>query len=183
MTPPFAFLRPEAATALVRWREALAGGALFALGAALLLRSGGLPFLFGLALASLGAVLLLSGLRRGLLRPGAEAPGVLEVDEGRITYLAPLMGGSVALDELHEVALRRTGGGEAFWRLAPVDGAPLLVPTGARGAEALLDALAPLPGFSGGALVRAARDGARDGARGTVTVWRRSRSARALPRP
>ena len=163
-----AMIRPEVLKALLRWREALVGSALLALG--LWLAAGfGLPRLFGVAAISLGAVLIASGLRRALLRPGAEAPGILEVDEGRITYLAPLMGGSVALDELSEVAHRRTGGGEAFWRLAPVDGAPLIVPTGARGCDALLDALAPLPGFDGGALVRASRRRAR----GTIIVWRR----------
>ena len=162
-------IRPEAMAALTRWREPLLGGALLAGGLWLLVTRFGLPALLGGAAAAVGAVLVLAGLRHARFQPGEAAPGLVEVDEGRITYLAPIMGGSVALDELAEVALRRTGTGETFWRLATEDGPPLLVPTGARGAETLLDALAPLPRFDGGAMVRAARMRTR----GTVIVWRR----------
>ena len=63
-----------------------------------------------------------------------------------------------------------------MWRLSAVDGAPLTIPEGAEGADGLLDALAPLPGFDGGAMVRAVR-----GRTGTTVVWRRSRPT-ALPR-
>lgn len=166
-------IRPEARDAILRWREALAGGALLAAGAWLLATGYGLPLLLGGAASALGAVLVWSGLRHGRLRGEDDAPGLVEVDEGRITYLAPVMGGTVSLDELAEVSLRRMAAGEAFWRLAPVDGGALMVPTGARGADALLDALSPLPGFDGGAMVRAAREVGRGAGRGTVIVWRR----------
>ncbi|MBM2575005.1 hypothetical protein JQC91_01695 [Jannaschia sp. Os4] len=169
-------IRPEASAMLLRWREALVGAGAVALGLWLLARGGGLPWLFGLVLVLIGAVLLPSGWRRARLRTEAEAPGIVSAVEGTIAYMGPITGGMVSLDELSEVAFRRASTGEGFWRLAAVDGAPLTIPEGARGAEVLLDALAPLPGFDGGAMVRAVR-----GRTGTTVVWRRSRPL-ALPR-
>ncbi|WGH79512.1 hypothetical protein [Jannaschia ovalis] len=163
-------IRPEAAARLRRWREAIAGAVALAAGLWLLLTSGGLPFLFGLALLPLGAVLALSGIRHARFRSEAEAPGIVEVDEGRITYLGPVLGGSIALDELDELAFRRAATGEAFWRLAPAAGPPVWIPEGARGAETLLDALAPLPGLDAGAMVRAVQDRTP----GLRVVWRRT---------
>ena len=162
-------IRPEAAALLARWREAAIGGAAILLGVWLLATSGGLPVLFGIALTGAGAVLALSGLRRARFRRAADEPGMLELDEGRLTYLGPVLGGTVAVAELEEVTFRRTRSGEAFWRLSPEGGRALIVPEGAAGAERLLDALAPLPGFDSGALVRATRAPAP----ATVTVWRR----------
>lgn len=161
--------RPEALALIARWREAAIGAAAALLGLWLLATSGGLLFLFGIALTALGALLAFSGLRHARFHSTEEAaPGVLEVDEARITYLSPLMGGSVALDDLTEVIFRRTATGEAFWRLVSPE-ATLYVPEGARGAEQLLDALAPLPGFDGGAMVRAVQTRTET----TVKVWSR----------
>ncbi|UWQ22718.1 hypothetical protein [Jannaschia sp. W003] len=164
-------IRPEAAAALLRWREAIAGGLAVAAGLWLWTVSYGLPALFGAALVALGAVLLVSGLRHARFRSDSEAPGVVEVDEGRITYMAPVMGGTMALDAVAEVAFRRTRGpeGEGFWRLTDTAGATLFIPEGAVGHDALLDALAPLPGLDGGAMVRALRGRTP----GLVVVWRR----------
>ncbi|TFL19875.1 hypothetical protein [Jannaschia formosa] len=162
-------IRPEAAALIARWREAAIGGTAAALGLWLLATTGGLPFLFGIALTGLGTVLAFSGLRHARFRTGDdEAPGLVEVDEARITYLGPVMGGSVALDDLTEVTFRRTATGEAFWRLVAPEGT-VYIPEGARGAEQLLDALAPLPGFDGGAMVRAVQSRTAT----TVKVWSR----------
>lgn len=163
-------IRPEVAARLTRWREAIAGGAIVAAGLWLALGSSGIVAVFGAAVALLGAMLALSGIRRARFRGAVSSPGVLEVDEGRLTYLGPVLGGSADLDDLTEVIFRRTAGGEAFWRLLHDGGRPLVVPAGAAGAERLLDALAPLPGFDPGAMVRAVQGRTA----GTVSVWRRT---------
>jgi hypothetical protein len=161
-------IRPDARAALLRWREVLIGGAALAIGLWLAIGGAGLPVLFGLALLSLGAFLIVTGLRRARFRTGAEGPGLVRVDEGRILYMGPLSGGMVALDDLTEIAFQRDAAG-GTWRLTPVQATPLEIPEGAQGAEALLDALAPLPGLDTGAMVRAVQDRRT----GLITVWRR----------
>ncbi|MEL7184710.1 MAG: hypothetical protein AAGK57_13810, partial [Pseudomonadota bacterium] len=148
-------IRPEAAARLARWREALAGAASLLAGLWLTATSSGLPALFGWVLLGGGAFMLVSGIRRARFHREVEAPGVVEVDEGRITYLGPVIGGAVALDDLQQIVFRRTSTADAFWRLIPSEGRPLIIPEGAHGVDALLDAFAPLPGFDGGAMVRA----------------------------
>jgi hypothetical protein len=162
-------IRPEAAETILRWREALLGATGVLLGIGMMATSSGLSALLGLALALVGAVLGISGIRHARFDTAEEdAPGLVEVDEGQITYLSPVMGGAVALDDLVEVVFRRTAMGEAFWKLVSTE-ATIYIPEGARGAEQLLDALAPLPGFDGGKMIRAVR--ARREA--TVKVWSR----------
>ncbi|MEM8823636.1 MAG: hypothetical protein AAGF30_08510, partial [Pseudomonadota bacterium] len=65
--------------------------------------------------------------------------------------------------------LNRAEDGVATWQLIPSQGAPLHIPEGAQGADALLDALAPLPSLDGGAMVRAVQSRTP----GLTTVWRR----------
>ncbi len=162
-------IRPDAADMLSRWREAAIGAVALVLGGWLWSVAYGVPALLGGVAAAVGAVLLISGIRRALFRSDAEAPGLVEVDEGRITYLGPVMGGSVEIDDLNEIAFRRTATGEAFWRLSQAEGRPLAIPEGAAGAERLLDALVSLPRLDTGAMVRAIRAPAP----ATIVVWRR----------
>ncbi|WP_299813950.1 hypothetical protein [uncultured Jannaschia sp.] len=168
-------IRPEAAAAFARWRETLAGAAALALGLWLWLTNFGLLALFGGVLVAVGAILVLSGIRRARFWSAGAAPGLVEVDEGRITYLGPMLGGSVDLDALSAVTFRRTATGEAFWRLEQEDGPTLVIPEGAANAEVLLDALAPLPGFDTGAMIRAVRGRGAN----TTKVWQRN-APRAL---
>lgn len=153
----------------MRWREVLAGAALALLGTGLWTTGFGLPALFGLALLLGGGFLAATGLRLARLRGTEAGPGVVEVVEGRIGYLGPEDGGWVALDLIERVEKRGTR-----WIVSTPDDT-LAIPIGARGAEALPDALGPLPGFDAGRMVRAARS------RGDATVWRREDGLAALP--
>lgn len=162
-------IRPEVAAKLTLWREALIGLGAVVVGLWLWVTSGGLPALFGAVAVCVGAILILSGVRSARFRGTTEGPGVVEVVEGRIAYLGPVTGGTVALDDLTEVAFRRAPGTPGFWRLSHSEGPPLLIPEGATGSERLLSALAPLRGLDTGAMVRAVQgDDAAD-----VIVWRR----------
>lgn len=149
------FVRPEAAAILRRWREAIIGAGLALGGLWLASTSRGLPLLLGGAIALLGALLIFTGLRHGRFKQQAAAPGLVEIDEQRITYMGPILGGSVALEDLRRITYRLTKGGEAFWRLESTGAQPLIIPAGAAGVEALLDACTPLPKFDPGAMVRA----------------------------
>lgn len=148
------FIRAEARAALWRLREVLAAGVLGLFG-------GWLMWLGGFLLLPLGAVLSLLALAFGLLAwrrlrfaQAGDAPGVVELDEGQVSYFGPTFGGALALRELEELRLT-THHGQRMWRLRQTDGQLLLIPVAASGADRLFDAFASLPGMDTGALVAA----------------------------
>lgn len=139
------FIRPEAAAALRRWREALAGVATAALGlwwATL----GGLLFILGAGLIVAGIALTWVGVQRGRFRTPDGGPGTVQVIEGQISYFGPLTGGMVALDALERLIFDPSLH-PAHWKLSPANADPLHIPMNAAGAEALFDAFAALPGL------------------------------------
>jgi hypothetical protein len=163
------FMRPEAAAILRRWREPLVALAVIALGLWIAARPGPIVQGFGWVLAAVGVAAMLPAIRRARFQASGEAPGVVQVDERRILYMGPTHGGAVAVDELTQLSLRRMEDGRAAWVL--VQGQTLLViPTEARGAEALFDAFTALPGLSAQAIL-AARDTPQPG---TTRLWIRA---------
>lgn len=167
------FVRPEARAALVRWRE-VAGGLAVAAAGLWLASLGGLFLMpLGGAVALVGLTLAWNGRRRMEFSRDVTAPGMVEVDEGRVSFFHPFGGGSVALRDLSEVAL--TGHGTARgWRLSQPGQPALTVPLAAEGAPALADALTALPGLDLARLSRAL--GAAEGAPGdqAVVIWSRN---------
>ncbi|MEL6217555.1 MAG: hypothetical protein AAFR79_03670 [Pseudomonadota bacterium] len=162
-------------TALRRYAEPLVASVI----AVLLARAGVLGLLAGGTLwavlllgVAVGAILwaLTAYLRLRLAERAGwkRAAGVLSIQEERIAYFGPEFGGIRALDEIEAVALSRGSDGHWTWLLAGRD-EPLAIPAGAKGAEALVDALAVLPGFeTARALAALSRR-----AEGSVTVWER----------
>ena len=93
------------------------------------------------------------------------------MDERRITYLAPSLGGSLELDDVRRVALSTSKGGTQSWVLYAPDQTPLVIPLGAEGADILPDTFAALPGLSLATLLRsvaAARPGME-------SIWEKQR--------
>ena len=152
-------IREDVRRALWRWREALAGGAAAALGLWWGLTAYGALLVIGTALLVGGTLLAVAGVRRGRARLAGEGPGVVQVDEGQVSYFGPHDGGIVALADVRRVAV--TGGAVPGWRLETDEGR-LDVPFGAVGADALVDAFARLPGFD---------TGRATGGRGARTIW------------
>lgn len=140
------FIRPEARAALWRWREVLVAALVGLLGLSWIAGPGGLLAWVGAALLLASGALLVIGLQRARFRTGAGGPGVVLVDEGQITYLGPLTGGSVAAAEIERLALDPTGK-PAHWVLDRAGQTPLRVPVNAEGADALFDVFATLPGL------------------------------------
>ncbi len=140
------FFRPEAVAAVFRWREVGVALAIAALGLWIALRPGGVIVTgFGYVLIALGLAVLVPAIRRARFVTDGQGPGVVGVDEGRITYMGPLTGGAMALDDLGVLSVRRDRNGRTDWVLA--DATQLLViPVDAAGADALFDAFAALPG-------------------------------------
>jgi len=165
------FFRPEAMAALTRWREVAVALSIAALGLWIALRPGGVILTgFGYVLIALGLAVLVPAVRRARFVTGGQGPGVVQVDEGRITYMGPLTGGAMALDDLAVLSVRRDREGRTDWVLA--DATQLLViPVDAAGADALFDAFSALPGVQLDRLIAAVQN--RTG--GSQRVWARDR--------
>lgn len=169
-------IRPEARKTLWQWREVLAGAVLLALGSWWLYRQIGLMFYVGSAVAMIGAALLIAGLQRSRFRSRADGPGAVDVDEGQITYFGPLSGGAVAIGELRELALLRSGQ-SPHWRLTTRD-TVLFIPVNAAGTDDLFDAFTTLRGLRTERMLGALRE---DGAHDTV-IWQHTDDGRGPAR-
>ena len=139
-------IRPELRAALWRWREVLAAGGVVAFGLWAASFGGLVLVPFGLVAAALGIGLGVQAVRRLRFMQGADAPGIVEVDEAQISYMGPEFGGFVNVPDLIELRLVRMRG-RRLWRFRQSDGQALLVPVDAAGAEALFDVFATLPGL------------------------------------
>lgn len=146
-------IRPELVRAARRWHEALAGAVVAALGLWLAWRYTGALYLIGWGMGVAGAAAVFTGLQRARFRTSGDGAGVVEVDERKITYLGPYGGGVVALGTLREIGTDPSGA----WLLKDEDGTHLVIPRGAAGSEALLDAFAAVPGLSTARVIEAAR--------------------------
>lgn len=170
-------IRPQLARQIHRWREPLAGAGVLAFGLWLAATSWGALFFIGCGLASFGAATIYTGLRRARFPRHSGGPGVVEVDERRITYFGPAGGGSISVDDLTRVILRTSNtdlaGASLVWDFSDSEGNTISIPADAENAEALLDALSALSGVDYDAVQRA------DIATGNVVipVWQK-RTAR-----
>lgn len=148
------FVRPEVLATLTRGREVILGLALVAAGGWLVWLGGYFLVPLGLAVLALGIGWALLALRRLRFGQPGDAPGIVEVDEGQISYFGPQVGGSVGLPDLVDIRLI-TMRGRRLWRLKQADGQTILIPVEAAGAERLFDAFAALPGMDTAELIAA----------------------------
>ncbi len=140
------FIRPEASANIWRWREVLVGAGIGALGLYWVLGPGLLLGWVGWVLIAAGLALIVVGVQRSRFRADSQGPGVVMVDEGQITYFGPLTGGAVAVSELERLTLDPTGK-PTHWILQQPGQPALQIPINAKGAEALFDVFAALPGL------------------------------------
>lgn len=174
-----ALVRPEVTQLMHRWAEPALGAAVAAAGLWLCSLGGLIVIPIGLALAGLGLGWAVLGWRRARFQSAPGAPGLVELDEGRLRYLHPVMGGEVSLNELIELRMV-TMNGRRIWQLRDLSGQALLVPVDTAGAGALFDAFASLPGLTSADLMAALHPaGAPGGGNLPATpvtqtrVWRR----------
>lgn len=158
------FIRPEAAAALRTWGLPAAFGVL---GIVLIWHGWGMTMrgaLVGIVFIALGAfccLALFGAAERALAgwRGRHGGPGLVTIEEGRISYFAPFGGGIIAIDALTRVEIvttdRGPSDGDLFWRLSDMAGQAIAIPGGAQGAESLPDVLGVLPGFDHLAVLRA----------------------------
>lgn len=160
------FIRPEAAAFVRRWREALISACVALFGIWVALSPGPVVAGLGWIIAAIGALLLVLSLRRIRFSRAGDGPGVVTLDEGRVSYLGPYYGGSLALQDMIRLALRRAKDGKSYWVLVDVDGL-VVIPINAVGADVLFDAFTTLDGLSMPHLLRQLDKKEP----GTVTLW------------
>ncbi len=174
MTP----VRPEILASLRVWREPLIWGGLTLVGLWFIWRGYAglepLSFLLGLGCLAAGVGLLRDAVRRTRLSQNSPAEGVVLIDEARIGYFGPRDGGFIDLPAITAVEIvtrpHVPPDSSHAWVLTGDDGARLVIPLGAEGAERLFDALSPLPGIDFDAGVAAVLG---PGARRAI-VWRKA---------
>jgi len=162
------FLRPEVSQVLTRWREVIAALVMVALGVWIALRPGPIVQGFGYVLIAVGLAFGFTALRRARFASGGDGPGVVRVDEGRVLYMGPVTGGTIALREMTSLAIRRDHLGARAWVLTE-PGQLLVIPVDASGAEALFDAFTTLDGLQVHDLMSALKSTEA----GSRTIWRR----------
>lgn len=168
-------IRPEVRAQFRRWRDALIGLALISAGLWMLAQPAFLVRALGVLVALAGLALAVIGARRARFAGSAAGgPGIVDINERQIVYMAPEGGGFVALDEIASLSLSADG---RHWLIGASDGSELAVPLAARGAEMLFDAFAALPGIDMARLTRATREGAAAHAR---PLWRRNAASALL---
>ena len=132
---------------LWRWRETIIGFAMSMLGISWALNGLGFVAIVGTSIAVAGALLTFAGIQRARFRVGKDGAGIVQVDEGQVTYFGPIEGGSVVISELTRVELDPANAPSSEWVLHEPNAAPLRIPTDAKNAEALFDVLAGLDGL------------------------------------
>ena len=169
-------LRPAVRAHLLRWQEVWLAAGIGAIGLWLIWLGGLILIPAGLLLIAFAAGWGLIGWRRLAFARPIGAPGLVEWDEGQLSYFRPgsgaALGGVISLRDLAEIRLLSLTG-QLHWRLKTLDGQALLIPLAAAGAEQLFDAFATLPGIDM-ARLSAALQQPRNGAGPVVQVlWQR----------
>lgn len=172
-------IRDGARASLWRWREVFVALGIVGFGLWLVALGGYLLVPIGALICLGGASLGILAWRRLRFAGSADAPGVVQVDEGQVGYMGPTVGGFVSLADLVELRIISMRG-RRLWRLKQADGQAVLIPIDAAGAEALFDAFSSLPGLSSADLLAAVAPAAGLDSRAVMAggenrvVWRRA---------
>lgn len=169
------FIRPEARVAIWRWREVLTGVAVGALGLSWVLGPGGLLGWLGWVLVIAGAALVVIGVQRARFRAGFGGVGMVQVDEGQVSYFGPLTGGSAAMSDLRRLSLDPRMKPK-HWVLEQPGQPPLYIPINATGVDALFDVFAALPGLNTERML----SGLADQGTHPMVIWQKTTTSRSV---
>ncbi|MGB0507646.1 MAG: hypothetical protein ACPGGK_15765 [Pikeienuella sp.] len=170
-----AFLRPEVALLLHRWRET----AIYSfVTVSLLIWLWDWPLTLTWAaflgvIALVGIALTRAALLTALSAQAKGGPGVVMINERRIAFLGPEGGGFASINEISAVSVGSPPGLPPTWTLW-AGAEPLIIPAAAKGAEGIIDALSALPDF------QATRAVAALSGHNIEIIWRRGKSSTAI---
>ncbi len=166
------FIRPEAAAQLRKARPFILAGLIGCFGFYILFTTRGTGYIAGAVVLGIAGLIVHDTIRRARFPKGDGGPGLVEVDERRITYLSSGGGASVSLDTLTRVEAHRNRRGHVTWIFYDEDGM-LSVPASASGSDVLFDAMTALPGVNYDQAAAAAKGQGPD----VFLVWTRDRKA------
>ncbi len=177
-------IRPELRAQIYRFREGIVAAIAVALALWLAAQGGYFLTPLGVALAALAVVWGAVALRRARFARPISAPGLVELDEGRIGYFGAGqgLGGYIEIDDLSEIRLIQLRG-VPHWRLKAKDGQAIVIPASTTHAERLYDAFARLPGIDMAVLTdalaaahseRPALEGGASARIAAQSLWRRT---------
>lgn len=136
-------IRPEVKALAWRWREVLFACGVIAVGVWWGLAAFGIMAWLGWGLAAVAVAFGISAAQKVRFRGDSDGPGVVVLDERRVTYLGPTDGGVAYLDLMVQLDITPA----PAWRLINGDGGYIDIPTDAKGVEVLFDAFTALPGL------------------------------------
>jgi len=136
-------IRPEIKAGLWRWREVIAALGLAGLGVWFAFAAFGIMEWIGWAIFGLGIALAITTAQKVRFQSTEDGPGVVTLDERRVTYMGPVDGGVVDLDLMIQLDLTP----KSAWRLIGENGNHLDIPINAAGVDVLFDAFVALPGM------------------------------------
>jgi hypothetical protein len=185
------FLRPEAKTTLLQWRDVILGLALVALGMWLGFGASGLVWIFAGAIVGIGAALAWTGWQRARIRRREGGRGVVELDERQLSFLDAGSGAVVALSDVTRIEIEITGTGtgsrtssgtgiststdpgqdDMFWIFTRPGESAARIPASAVGSDKMIDALAGFPGANYENVIKAS--GTTDA--GLFVIWQKTR--------
>ncbi|PUB15460.1 hypothetical protein DFP92_10480 [Yoonia sediminilitoris] len=147
------FLRPEVRAFLIRWREVLIAGAAALFGLWWALSGVGITFWMGLVILAISTAWGFAAVQRVRFAQDGEGPGVVQIKERRLGYFGPLDGGMMDLDEMNMLELDPGTYPNPSWILTGMGGQRIAIPVNAKGADALFDIFAALPGINTSAVL------------------------------
>ncbi|GAA3861423.1 hypothetical protein [Celeribacter arenosi] len=140
-------IRPEMRASIWRWREVIGAVGMLALCLWMALSFFGVMAWIGWILVVVLSVYIFAAVQRVRFSAGSGGYGVVEIDEGVISYLLPHGGGQIEIASMSSVVLLPASRGPAHWQLDAADQSPLLIPLDAIGAEQLFDVFVNLDGI------------------------------------
>ena len=168
------FIRPELQALMWRWREVALLALIILISVYFFVTGAGLIRVITIGLIIIGLAFLYPAIRQARAVSPTVSVGVVEITERRIRYLGPETGSEISANDLDMVQIESRDendtSGEVTWVFTDIYGQSMLIPSGAEGARALLDAVSSLPGADLDAVVRAMGYPQRT----LFTIWKKS---------
>ncbi|RPE66282.1 hypothetical protein EDD53_1982 [Pacificibacter maritimus] len=162
-------IRPEVRAQIWHFREVIGAVALAFLFVWFFISSYGFMRWVALALICASLFIAFAAFQRARFAKAGQGVGVVEVDEGVVSYFTAFTGGQVEIDTLTSVILLPATKGSAHWQLEAAGQTTLNIPLDAVDAEKLFDVFVSLDGIETERMLKQIKQMPKS----PVVVWRK----------